>query len=49
MYNNSGKQIIAKKMTVNLDEMRENPDEGVTGLIGYVTWEDSIKNANPSC
>ena len=28
-------------MTVSLDEMRENPDEGVTGLIDYVTWEDS--------
>ena len=40
MCNNSGKQIIAKKMTVSLDEMRENPDEGVTGLIDYVTWED---------
>ena len=28
-------------MTVSLDEMRENHDEGVTGLIDYVKWEDS--------
>ena len=29
MWNNSGKQTIAMKMKADLDEMIENPDEGL--------------------
>ena len=49
MCNNSRKQTIAKKMEADLDEMIENPNEGVTRLIkDCVQWEDNIKRKN-SC
>ena len=47
MCNNPRKQTIAKTMEADLDEMIENPNEGVTRLIkDYVQWEDNIKRKN---
>ena len=47
MWNNSGKQTIAMKMKADLDEMIENPDEGLQVPENYLEVSTEIPTTKP--
>ena len=49
MWNNSGKQTIAMKMKADLDEMIENPDEGLQVPENYLEVFTEGPATKPEC
>ena len=47
MWNNSGKQTIAMKMKADLDEMIENPDEGLQVPENYLEVSTESPTTKP--